>query len=212
MTKFGDQLRKLRRERGMSQEDLAKLLGTSKQVISRYETGQRSPKITVASDYAMKLGIPLSELEGSSDSHVESQFPLPSNLIPIAQMPHHRVPLIGSVAAGEPIIADQQYDVYVDSPDQADYALTIEGDSMEPLYQNGDVVYIKCQDDVDDGRIAVVLLDDSAALQHIYHAQDGLLLVSENAKYPPRLVSFSEYDVIRILGIVVGYTRMYRKG
>jgi repressor LexA len=123
----------------------------------------------------------------------------------------HKVPLIGSVAAGEPIIADAEFDVYVDSPEDADYALTVEGDSMEPLYLNGDMIYIKTQDDVDDGRVAVVLMDDTAALKHVYHAPNGLLLVSENPKYPPRNITFDDFDVIRILGIPVGYTRMYRR-
>lgn len=56
---FGERLKSIRSERQMSQDELANLLGTSKQVISRYENGQRSPKITVVSDYAAALGIPL---------------------------------------------------------------------------------------------------------------------------------------------------------
>ena len=193
----------------MSQEELAALLGTSKQVISRYETGQRSPKITVASEYAAKLGVPISALEGVTDAAP----PTYKNLTPIDQLPRHRVPLIGSIAAGKPIVAETQYDIYVDSPAQADYALTVEGDSMEPLYLNGDVVYIRALPDVDDGRVAVVILDDTAVLKHVYHIENGLLLVSENTKYPPRQATFGEYNVIRILGTVVGFTRMYtRKG
>ena len=62
MSSFGENLRKIRIERGMSQEELAALLGTSKQVISRYETGQRSPKVTVVAEYADKLGIAISAL------------------------------------------------------------------------------------------------------------------------------------------------------
>ncbi|HIT69207.1 MAG TPA: S24 family peptidase [Candidatus Aphodomonas merdavium] len=99
---------------------------------------------------------------------------------------------------------------YVDAPEKADYALEIEGDSMEPDYLDGDTIYIRQQPDVYDGGVAVVLVDDSATLKRVYHLQDGLQLVSNNPKYPPMHVSFSEHSAIRILGIVVGYTRMYR--
>lgn len=133
------------------------------------------------------------------------------NLTPIPQMPHHRVRMVGAVAAGVPILADEEYDVYVDAPEKADYALRIEGDSMEPTYLDGDVIYIREQPNVDDGRVAVVLVDDSATLKHVYHERDGLTLISDNHAYPPMRVSFADHDVIRILGVVVGYTRMYRR-
>ena len=65
---FGDILKNIRLQRGMSQEELATLLGTTKQVISRYETNQRTPKITVANEYAKRLGISLDTLLGSEAS------------------------------------------------------------------------------------------------------------------------------------------------
>ena len=74
MSAFGDSLRKIRKSRNMSQDDLAELLGTSKQVISRYETGQRSPKVSVVDEYASKLGVTIAELTGSSRSVLELAF------------------------------------------------------------------------------------------------------------------------------------------
>ena len=68
---FGDRLKQIRIERNMSQEEFASLLGTSKQVISRYETNQRTPKITVANEYAEKLGVPLNLLLGEEDNTSE---------------------------------------------------------------------------------------------------------------------------------------------
>ena len=70
--KFGDRLKAIRLEKHMSQEEFASLLGTSKQVISRYETNQRTPKITVANKYASILNIPLNALlEDDSEANVE---------------------------------------------------------------------------------------------------------------------------------------------
>ena len=59
---FGRMLKQLRKERGLSQDELAALLGTTKQVISRYENAQRMPRLSVVSDYARKLNVPLSLL------------------------------------------------------------------------------------------------------------------------------------------------------
>ena len=69
---FGDRLRQIRKEKGLSQEEFAKILGTSKQVLSRYETSQRAPKITLASQYAEKLGVTLDYMLG--DTEEEATF------------------------------------------------------------------------------------------------------------------------------------------
>lgn len=64
--KFAETLKKMRKERGLSQEELAERLGTSKQVISRYESGQRIPKISMAYQLAKVLGVSLEELNGQT--------------------------------------------------------------------------------------------------------------------------------------------------
>jgi transcriptional regulator with XRE-family HTH domain len=69
---FGDRLRQIRKERGLSQEEFAKQLGTTKQALSRYETNQRAPKITIAADYAEKLGVSLDYMLG--DTAEEAAF------------------------------------------------------------------------------------------------------------------------------------------
>lgn len=79
MALFGEKLKAIRIERKMSQEQLAELLGTSKQVISRYETNQRTPKITVAQEYAEKLNVERSYLiddtvEIATDDFTESSL------------------------------------------------------------------------------------------------------------------------------------------
>lgn len=62
MTAFGKNLKRIRKQHGLTQDGLAELLNTSKQVISRYENGQRSPKVSVVGEYAEKLGVPITEL------------------------------------------------------------------------------------------------------------------------------------------------------
>ncbi len=65
---FGRRLKSIRKQRKMSLEEMAALLGTSKQVLSRYETGQRTPKVTTAREYAEQLGVPLTYLLGEDEA------------------------------------------------------------------------------------------------------------------------------------------------
>lgn len=205
VSNFGESLRRIRKRRCLTQEDLARLLKTSKQVISRYENGQRTPKITLANQYAQILGVSLEELNGTATM-------LPETVVPISQFQTNAIPLIGSVAAGTPILAEESYDAYIDCPCKADYALRISGDSMNPNYLDGDVVFIRAQDTIDyDGQVLVVLLDDSATLKHVYRQSNGLLLISDNPSYQPMFMPFEEYNTVRILGKPVGFTRMFKE-
>ena len=83
---FGDRLRAIRKERGMSQDEFAKLLGTSKQVLSRYEIGQRIPKITQVQEYAKKLNVSADYLMG--DSTEEAAF---NSLCPKGHPPFYKI-------------------------------------------------------------------------------------------------------------------------
>ena len=206
MTRFSENLRRIRFERHMTQEEFADLLGTTKQNISRYESGAVSPKISTAEVMAEKLGMTLSELNGSG----ESPDNLPSNVRPISKLHHQRVPLIGGVAAGEPIYDPEDAGIYVESPVDADAAITIHGDSMVPTYLDGDLVYIKARPDVPEGAVAVVFLDDEATLKHVYKRPTGLTLWSDNTAYAPMNIEFEDYAVVRIFGVPVGYTRIYK--
>jgi repressor LexA len=92
----------------------------------------------------------------------------------------------------------------------ADAAITIRGDSMIPAYQDGDVVYIKCRPDVPEGAVAVVFLDNEATLKHVYYRKSGLTLISDNPAYPPIMAEFEDYDRVRVFGVPVGFTRIYK--
>ena len=205
MSDFGNALRALRLASKKSQEEFAAILGTSKQVISRYETGQRVPKITVAREYARLLGVPLSTLTGKDE---EDPSPLPhASLLPVEA---RKVPLLGAVAAGEPIMADPEYDVFVSVAGEgvkADAALRVEGDSMAPRYLDRDIVFIRIQDDVEDGEVAAVQIDDNVTLKHVYHIPGGVQLISDNPAYKPMTYTAENANCIRIIGKAIGYQR-----
>jgi len=156
---FGAILKQIRRERGLSQEELAAILNTTKQVISRYETGQRVPRISVVVEYALKLGVPLSVLTGEE-----------SDPEPVVQGGVRRVPILGGVACGEPIYKPGDGTEYasIEESVHCDFALIAQGDSMSgDRIHSGDIVFIKKQDSVRDGEIAAIALDDELTLKRV---------------------------------------------
>ena len=197
---LGKLIRFYRMSRNMTQAQLAEALGRSASTIAMYEIGQREPDMDTLEALADIFNISKRELVPDDEPK-----PLLSNTLN-----SHRVPLVGSAAAGEPIF-DEEIDVYVNAPLKADCAIRVSGDSMEPTYLNGDILYIRSQPDVNyEGQIAVVICGDEACVKHVHKTPDGLSLASDNQKYAPMFKRFSDYDGnIRILGIIIGYTRMY---
>ena len=202
----GERIRERRQALGLTVEALAERTGLSPATIYRYEAGDishmRADKLQPIS---RALRVAPAWLMGWEDEW-------PEGLRPLASMKRQAIPLIGEVAAGVPILAEQDYEAWVDADDalRADYALTVRGDSMAPTYLDGDVLFVREQPDVDNGTVAVVLVDDSASVKHVYHEADGVTLTSDNPAYPPMRFRLSEHDVIRILGVVVGYMRVYK--
>ena len=156
---FGDILKSIRRERGLSQDEMAALLGTTKQVISRYETKQRVPKLSIVSGYAHKLGIPLSMLTGGEP---EPEITRENGV--------RRVPILGGVACGEPIYKPGDGSEYatIEEGVVCDFALIAQGDSMSgDRIRSGDIVFIRKQENVRDGEIAAIALDDELTLKRV---------------------------------------------
>ena len=214
MGNVADRIRTLRIARGLNQGQLADMIGVGRTAISNYEKGLRVPDLETAERLAEAFGISFGNfVDGLDQTRGGNDSLLPSNVCPISSLHRQRVPLIGSVATGEPIYDPEELGVYVDSPVDADAAITIRGDSMIPTYQDGDLVYIKARPDVPEGAVAVVFLDDEATLKHVYKRPTGLTLISDNMEtHPPIMVEFEDYANVRIFGVPVGYTRIYKPG
>lgn len=222
---LGEIIMKYRAEHHLSQRQFAaQCKNVTNGYISMVEQGRNPasgkpvvPSIEKLTAFAHGMGMSLHQLLEMADDMPVSidrdEPPIPSNVRPINSLHRQRVPLIGSVAAGEPIYDPEDAGVYVESPVEADAAITIRGDSMVPTYLDGDLVYIKARPDVPDGAVAVVFLDDEATLKHVYKRPTGLTLISDNmATHPPLMVEFADYENVRIFGVPVGYTRIYKPG
>lgn len=212
---FGEKLKQIRLERNMSQQDFADLLSTSKQVISRYELGQTTPKIGVAAKWCLILGINLDNMlndeKGIYDKSAVYSEALPDNILPLPKM--RRIPLLGDIACGEPILAVENLDGNVEIPESidADFALRCKGDSMiNARIFNGDIVYIRQQPTVENGEIAAVLIDNEATLKKVYMTENAITLNPANDAYQPLVFVGEEINTVKILGKAVAFTSTIR--
>ena len=200
MNTLGDRIRILRSGRALTQQAVAEALGVSRSAVAMWEKDEREPDLETLAQLAKLLDVPLSALVEREEA------PMPENLRPVRA---RRIPLLGAIAAGEPIFAEEEHETYVDVGGgvRADFALEVKGESMEPLYKDGDVVYIRRQDDVRDGQVAAVVVDDSATLKRVYHLPVGVQLMPLNPAFAPMLFTPENSDSVRILGLAVGYFR-----
>lgn len=209
MNEISRKLQLLIQEKHISYRELSEKTGIAKSAIQRYVVGETGKipidRIKLLAD---ALDVSAAYLMGwEEESTVSPVSEFTSKYTNIQPIKKRRIPMLGTIAAGKPIFAEQDYETYVDvgGSVKADFALTVEGDSMDPLYKNGDIVFIRSQPDVRDGQVAAVIVDDSATLKRVYHLPIGVQLVPVNPEYEPMLFTADNSDNIVILGLAVGY-------
>lgn len=204
MKSVGDRIREKRESLGMSQEELAKKLGyKSRSSINKIEADARNLTQSKIKSIADALQTTPSYIMGWEEP--KDDFPL--NIIPMPEM--RRIPLVGTIACGTPILADQNIEEYVSIPKNitADFALTCKGDSMiNARIFDGDVVYIRQQQTVENGEIAAVLIDNEATLKRVQLFDDHIILQPENPMYKPLAFWGEEMNTVQILGKAVAFT------
>ena len=124
-----------------------------------------------------------------------------------------KIPLIGAIACGSPILAEEHIEDYIDIPVHihADFSLTCKGDSMiNARIFDGDIVYIRQQDTVESGEIAAVLIESEATLKRVLIYDDHIILAPENPTYKPIICWHEEMNTVRILGKAVAFTSPVR--
>ena len=200
---FGKKLKAVRMEKGFSIRQTALQAGTSNPYISQVENGKRNiPKPETLEKLAKGLRISKEEifklagLETSKPTNIEQ---ISSNFI--------NIPIIGEIACGEPITAEENISGYVPVPSDVVkngtfFILNCIGDSMEPTIANGSQVVIREQPDAENGQIAAILLEDenTATLKRIKKTKTGVILMPDNPEYEPIILNEDKRG--RILGIV----------
>ncbi len=199
--KTGNYIKKLRNEAGLSQEELGKQVGVQRAAVQKWESGMvKNLKKETIKKLSEFFNVPASNF-------IDDEILSYDNIISFPKM--NRVPLVGTIACGTPLLANQNLEGEVTVPEDvnADFALRCKGDSMiDARIMNGDIVYIRQQPTVENGEIAAVLIDEEATLKRVYISNDTLTLVACNSKYQPFVYSGKELEQIRILGKAVGFT------
>lgn len=190
---LGFRIKEARKSNGLSQDDLAKKVGTSKSVISGYEAGKNDPAQSMVIKLSEALKVSINWLMFGDEL---KQYP--KNILPIKKSTK-KIPLLGTITAGQPILAEENFEEYIDIDKKvnADFCLKVNGDSMiNANIRNGDIVFIKKQPDAEDGEIAAVLIDDSATLKRVYKIGDVIQLRAENPAFKPITLNGSENVLI----------------
>ncbi len=203
--KLIERMKAVMAEKQISQAELAKMTGIRASSISDYLNNRYEPKQDKIYLIADALRVNPAWLSGR-DSEVAKAPATTPKAQNITATEKRMVPVLGSIAAGQPIYADEHIETYVpcDARCHVDFGVMVRGDSMIDVgIEEGDIVFIQRLPDVDDGQIAAVRIDDTATLKRVYHIPGGVRLVSENPNYSPMIFTAENCDAIQILGLAV---------
>lgn len=194
-------IKKRRIEMQLTLKDVAEKVGVNEGTVSRWESGEienmRRDKIVAL---AKALNISPAVIMGWDES-----IPPFANIHPVTT---RRFPVLGSVSCGEPKFMDEEIDVSVDASEdiKADFVLRAKGDSMTGARINdGDLVFVRKQDTVENGEIAVVAIDDEATLKRFYKYDELIVLRAENPAYKDQEYRPEQAHEIRVLGKAVRF-------
>lgn len=202
-----ERIKKMRIQLGMSQAELAKKVGyEGRSAISKVEKGERDISQSMILQYAKALNVAPTYLLYGDDLSPPAYSGI-KNLRPIDRQ---RVPMLGGIACGKPIYVEEDRESYVESGTRikADFCLTCRGDSMIGAgIHDGDIVFIRQQDEVDNGEMAAVIIGDEATLKRVYYypEKQKLVLSPENSQYEPLVYVGEELNSIRIIGKAIAY-------
>lgn len=205
---FAQRLQTALEIRGLKQIDLVEKTNISKSAISQYLSGDFEPKQSNTYKLAQALHVNEAWLMGYDDVPMDPQIN-PFTMPNISPLKIKKVPLLGEIAAGIPILAEERTEDYIECQNDlpADFCLKIKGNSMFPRLQDGDLVFIHQQQDVENGEIAAVYVDGEATLKRIYKTPNSVQLISENPEFAPIIYSNSNCSDLKILGKAIAYQR-----
>lgn len=201
MNDFTSRLNRVISEKNIKAAEISRRTGISKPRISQYTKGIYVPKADAICAIANALGVSESYLLGNSDD---------SSPLYNRSQKFKLLPVIGEIACGYPVFANQEDDgaVITDIDTDADFCLIAKGDSMKDArICDGDTVFIKKTDMVNNGEIAAVIINDEATLKRVYYYPDAqkLMLIPENANYQPLVFVGKELAKIHIIGRAVAF-------
>ena len=207
MAQLSDMLTYLRKRKGLSQQELANTLKISRSAIGMYETGKREPDLETLEVFADFYNVDMNTLTGKAPVKKQTNK-LPDTAVPVDFSHLKRIPILGRIAAGAPIYAEENIEGYtftVLNGGAEYFALRVRGDSMNAVrIYDGDLVIVRKQDIVENGEIAAVLIEQEATLKRFSRSGDIVTLMpqSTNPEHKPLVYNLKDTSV-KILGLVV---------
>jgi repressor LexA len=215
-----DKLKQKREELGLEQQELAELIGVSKQAYFKWEKGLSKPTKANIAKLEKVLKVPEGYLSEDEISSLYKQLTEPNQekaityvrdlvssqkVISIAEKrSEYHVYEKLSAGIGASVYGDLDYDVvYYNKELPHDFASWVDGNSMEPTYQNGEVALIRETGFDYDGAVYAVVWDSQTYIKKVYREEEGLRLVSINKDYPDKFAPFDENP--RVIGKIVGH-------
>lgn len=203
---IGNRIKEKRIEKSMTLEEVGKIAGVSRATIQRYESGAITniPSDRIES-IAMALKTTPAYIMGWEDDSVDPF--LFDNISPIETK---KIPMLGEIACGEPILCNEDRESYVlvGTDIKADFCLRCKGDSMiNARIFDGDIVFVRKQSSVDNGEIAVVVIDGEATLKRFFYYEESkrIELRPENPKYQSIIYTENERKDIYVLGKAIAF-------
>lgn len=218
---FGTRLQKAMNIRNIKATELSEKANIPKSAISQYLSGLYEAKqksifklakvLNVSEAWLMGLDVPM---EKNSDDLLKK-----IGAIPLSNIKTVPIPILGTVKAGYDYLVQENIIDYVGftlkkTDTENYYALNVVGDSMEPLFDDGDTVLVHKQDDFENGDNCVVLINgDEATVKQVYKGTTGIELKAVNPYYPPRI--FTKEDMktlpVKVIGVVEKSIRNFKK-
>lgn len=203
---MGERIKALRLEYGFTQEALGEKLGIKKAAVQKYEKGtvkniKRDTLINLAEIFDTSVEYIVngsaSALENPEPAHFDNVVLVPVLSTVSAGMGSHLDDLSAYACGYETVDIDSL------DPGEKYVYLHVKGDSMYPMFLEGDLILVRVQSSVDSGSYAVVLIDgENSVIKKVVYGKDYIELISVNPMYPPRRFEGSEVERIRIFGIV----------
>lgn len=215
-----EKLKQKREELGLEQQELAECIGVSKQAYFKWEKGLSKPTKANIAKLEKVLKVPEGYLSEDEISSLYKQLTEPNQekaityvrdlvssqkVISIAEKrSEYHVYEKLSAGIGASVYGDLDYDVvYYNEELPHDFASWVDGNSMEPTYQNGEVALIRETGFDYDGAVYAVVWDSQTYIKKVYREEEGLRLVSINKDYPDKFAPFDENP--RVVGKIVGH-------
>lgn len=215
-----DKLKQKREELGLEQQELAELIGVSKQAYFKWEKGLSKPTKANIAKLEKVLKVPKGYLSEDEISSLYKQLTEPNQekaityvrdlvssqkIVSISEKrSEYHVYEKLSAGIGASVYGDLDYDVvYYNEELPHDFASWVDGNSMEPTYQNGEVALIRETGFDYDGAVYAVVWDSQTYIKKVYREEEGLRLVSINKDYPDKFAPFDENP--RVVGKIVGH-------